>query len=377
MKKLTSITIILITSLVSCRDKTVVAESEKTRREITYQSCHSGIPERFVTADDTVDIKPQEKVSLKRMVKIIGGKFFMGAPDNRGRQDEYPQHAVIVSSFYMDKTEVTNAEFAEFVKATGYITTAEKAPVWEELKKQLPEGTPKPADSLLIAASLVFKPTSGPVPLNNASVWWKWKKGANWKHPFGQNSSIKGMENYPVVQISWEDANAYAKWAGKRLPTEAEWEYAARGGLKNEPYPWGKEEPYYGKPKANTWDGSFPYKNTKKDHYAGLAPVKSYAPNNFGLFDMAGNVWEWCSDNYRNDYYKKNSTAILNNPTGPKDSYDPNQPRTALKVIRGGSFMCNEKYCSGYRASSRMMSSPDTGLQNTGFRCVISVAQNN
>lgn len=363
--------------VVSCNEtkKTEVTDAQQQDKttDTTNASCHTGLPNRFTTASlDSVSGQKQP-LSLENMVKIEGGEFLMGAPDDKGRPDEYPQHRVKLSSFYIDKTEVTNAQFAAFVKATGYVTTAEKAPDWEEMKKQLPPGTPKPADSLFVAASLVFVPTSEPVSLYNPGNWWQWTNGADWRHPEGPGSSIKGKENYPVVQVSWDDANAYAKWAGKRLPTEAEWEYAARGGLKNEPYPWGKEEPYNGKPKANTWDGNFPYQNTKRDKYSTLAPVASYAGNNYGLFDMAGNVWEWCSDNYRNDYYESLNGTVEENPKGPATSYDPRQQGLPLKVTRGGSFMCNEAYCSGYRASSRMMSSPDTSLENTGFRCVADV----
>lgn len=226
----------------------------------------------------------------------------MAASDKEGRQDEYPQHKVKVSGFWVDATEVTNAQFAEFVAATGYITTAERAPVWEELKKQLPSNTPKPHDSLLVAASLVFTPPSYTVSLQNASMWWSWKAGANWRHPRGPESSIKGKEDYPVVQVSWEDAQAYAEWAGKRLPTEAEWEYAGRGGHQAKIFPWGNEPIEQGKPKANTWQGTFPVKNTEWDQFARLAPVKSFPPNDYGLYDMAGNVWEWCADWYDSEY---------------------------------------------------------------------------
>lgn len=335
-------------------------------------SCHP-VSNRFhiVSKNETSTGK---KASTEGMILIKAGEFMMGASDSRGRQDEYPQHKVKLNDFYMDATEVTNAQFAEFVKQTGYITTAERIPDWNELKKQLPEGTAKPADSLLVAASLVFKALDRPVPLDNPGIWWDWKKGASWKHPQGPKSTIQGKENYPVVQVSWEDANAYAKWAGKRLPTEAEYEYAARGGLKNMPYPWGSEEPYDGKPKANTWDGTFPYKNTSQDGFQGLAPVKNYQPNGYGLYDISGNVWEWCSDNYNRDYYKEfEDGKMVENPKGAVESYDPQMPGSEVKVIRGGSFMCNESYCSGYRVSSRMMSSADTSLENTGFRCVMSL----
>jgi formylglycine-generating enzyme required for sulfatase activity len=353
---------------ISCNNS---AKQKITENKDTV-SCHSNMPSRFGAASsDSISIK-QGKVSHDDMVWIPGGEFMMGSSDNEGREDEYPAHSVVVSGFWMDAHEVTNAQFKKFVEATGYITTAEKAPVWEELKKQLPEGTPKPADSLLVAASLVFTPPDHPVPLNNAAAWWSWKKGADWKHPEGPQSSIEGKDNYPVVQVSWDDAQAYAKWAGKRLPTEAEWEFAARGGLKNKSYSWGDEPVDRGKPKANTWQGNFPNENTDADGYQTLAPVKSFAPNGYKLYDMAGNVWEWCSDWYAPDYYSSLAGKTTVNPKGPQQSYDPMEPTIPKRVTRGGSFMCNASYCKGYRVSSRMKTSPDSGLENVGFRCVSS-----
>ena len=309
--------------------------------------------------------------SSNEMVHITGGTFMMGADNKQAEEDEYPKHKVTVSDFWIDVHEVTNAQFRKFVNAKGYITTAEKKPDWEELKKQLPPNTPKPSADKLVAASLVFSAPGHKVDLNNYSQWWRWVPGANWKHPDGPKSSIAGKDNYPVVQVSWDDAIAYCKWAGKRLPTEAEWEYAARGGLQNNIYPWGNEPIESGKPKANTWNGSFPDNNTQRDGFYGLAPVKSFAPNGYKLYDMAGNVWEWCADWYRNDYYKQiNSPAGIKNPKGPAASFDPLEPYTPKRVARGGSYLCNDSYCSGYRVSRRMKSSYDSGLSNMGFRCV-------
>lgn len=334
-------------------------------------SCHSNMPSRAAAAAaDSVSIEGGVTVSHEGMKLIPAGEFLMGAADEEGRQDEYPQHPVRLDSFWIDDHEVTNAEFARFVEATGYITIAERKPDWEQLKSQLPPGTPKPPDSVLVPASLVFMPPSHPVPLNNAALWWRWKQGANWRDPHGTGGSISGRENYPVVQIAWEDAAAYARWMGKRLPTEAEWEYAARGGLQNNIYPWGNEAPESNAAKANTWQGNFPDKDRGWDGFNGLAPVKSFRPNGFGLYDMAGNVWEWVADWYRADYYASVAGQTVVNPKGPDQSYDPDEPTIPKKVTRGGSFMCNASYCKGYRVSSRMKSSEDTGLENTGFRCV-------
>lgn len=315
--------------------------------------------------------RAQREIIVKEgMVWIPQGVFQMGGNSEEARKDEYPQHPVQVDGFWMDQTEVTNAEFKKFVEATGYTTTAEIAPDWEEIKKELPPDTPKPADSLLQAASLVFEATEGPVNLNAYDSWWKWQPKTSWKQPKGPKSSIEGKENHPVVHISWYDAQAYAKWVGKRLPTEAEWEWAARGGKKEGIYPWGNEQVNKGKAKTNSWEGSFPYENNLRDLFFYTAPVASFEPNPFGLYDMAGNVWEWCSDWYAYDYYTTLADKKAVNPQGPDTSYDPYQPYLKQKVMRGGSFLCNDAYCSGYRAAARMKSSPDTGLQHTGFRLV-------
>ncbi|RYF88868.1 MAG: formylglycine-generating enzyme family protein, partial [Chitinophagaceae bacterium] len=281
------------------------------------------------------------------MVLVPAGEFLMGSSDEQARPDENPQHKVKVNAFWMDATEVTNAQFRKFVEATGYVTTAEQKPDWEELKKQLPPNTPKPEDDVLVPASLVFHPDE-----HHASPgeWWQWTKGASWKHPQGEGSGIDGKDDYPVTHISWYDANAYAKWAGKRLPTEAEWEWAARA-------------PGDSKTNANIWQGEFPHHNSMEDKFERTAPVKSFHPNTYGLFDMAGNVWEWCSDWYDAGYYNKLKEQVSDNPEGPKQSYDPEEPTVQKKVIRGGSFMCHDSYCSGYRPSARMKVSPDTGLE--------------
>lgn len=351
----------------SCKTNSTKVQVQKENDSIT--SCMQ-VPSRFGNGPDTAGVTFGGDTSVKGMVFIPGGTFEMGADNEQAAPDEYPKHTVTVGAFYMDITEVTNAQFQKFVDATRYITTAERKPDWEELKKSVPPGTPKPADSLLVAASLVFKPATGPVDLNNYSQWWSWVAGADWKHPEGAGSNIKGKGNFPVVQVSWDDAMAYCKWAGKRLPTEAEWEFAARGGLKNNIYPWGNEHVNTGAPKANSWEGKFPYLNEQRDGFVKYAPVKTYNCNRYGLFDMAGNVWEWCSDWYNHDYYQSVANNTIANPQGPQKSYDPQDPYTSKRVLRGGSFLCNDSYCSGYRVARRMKSSPDTGLEHTGFRCV-------
>ena len=368
--KYQTIVLVILISLSACGKK----EGDKTAMgSAETMSCESSLPSRFALTNNSDSIAVSATVSYDGMVQIPAGEFLMGASDDEGRQDEYPQHKVKLNGFWMDATEVTNAQFEKFVKATGYVTTAEIKPDWEEIKKQLPEGTPKPDESLLVASSLVFTPTKTAVDLNDASKWWKWTTDASWKHPEGPKSSIKGRENYPVVHISWDDATAYAKWAGKRLPTEAEWEFASRGGLIDKKYSWGNEDPERGKPKANIWQGKFPYLNTNLDKFVGAAPVKSFAPNKYGLYDMAGNVWEWCSDWYTPEYYKELYSSTTNNPKGPSKSYDPMEPTVPKRVVRGGSFLCNASYCKGYRVTARMKSSPDTGLNHTGFRCVADI----
>jgi formylglycine-generating enzyme len=345
--------------------------------------CASTAPERHrnIEISDGLIAHVSEDGTLKsntlspeNMVLIPAGVFYMGARDAQfARADEYPVHKVKVDSFYMDTHSVTNAQFQEFVEETGYITTAEKDIDWNEFRHQLPPGTPKPADSLLQAASLVFTPPSHRVNLNDVSQWWRWVREANWKHPHGPGSSIEGMEDFPVVHVSWEDATAYARWAGKRLPTEAEYEYAARGGHDDYIYPWGNQRINEGQPKANSWDGDFPLYNSRWDGFELLAPVMHYPPNNFGLYDMAGNVWEWCADLYHHDYYKTfHPEKIAKNPQGPDISFDPMEPNARKRVIRGGSFLCNDSYCSGFRAAARMKSTEDTGMSHLGFRCVIS-----
>ncbi len=333
----------------------------------------SGRAARLLAASE-----PKNDAAPPGMVWVNGGEFEMGGTDPLARPDEAPIHTVRVDGFWIDATEVTNDQFRAFVAATGYQTLAERPVDWEEMKKQVPEGTPKPDESMLQPGSLVFSPP-GPgaeVDLRDYGQWWHWTTGANWRHPEGPGSSIDGKGAYPVVHIAYDDAVAYCRWAGKRLPTEAEWEYAARGGLARKVNVWGDESVDAGR--CNIWQGRFPTENTGEDGFARSAPVKSFPPNGYGLYDMPGNVWEWCSDLYRPDTYARRVLAagegtVIVNPKGPDVSLDPRNPHAPeSRVHRGGSFLCNDSYCASYRPSARMACPPDTGLQHLGFRCVMS-----
>lgn len=311
--------------------------------------------------------------SPKGMVWIPGGEFSMGANDPpdmdhvgmKATLDARPIHRAYVDGFYMDKTDVTNAQFAEFVRATRYVTVAERTPRAEDFP-----GAPR---ENLVAGGVVFSPPDHVVSLNDYLQWWSYVKGANWRHPDGPKSTIKGKENYPVVQIAYEDGLAYAKWIGKRLPTEAEWEFAARGGLVGKPFVWGDEFRPKGKWMANTHQGHFPNTDTGEDGFVGIAPVAQYPPNPYGLYDMAGNVWQWTSDWYRPDYYQQlvSVGGVARNPKGPETPYDPAEPTERKKVHRGGSFLCTDQYCSRYIVGTRGKGEVNTGTNHLGFRCVM------
>ena len=342
-----------------------------------YQSTSQPLTRRDATlspSDGERDgVRGNDSPRTNDMVWIPGGTFSMGS--DGGQTDEMPIHQVAVDGFWMDKTEVTNEQFEKFVNATHYATIAERKPDPKDFPGVPPEN--------LVPGSIVFAPPTlaeinreraqqgfaplNKIPLDNHMLWWSYVPGANWRHPEGPNSDIKGREKFPVVHVAHDDAVAYCKWAGKRLPTEAEWEYAARGGLDKKHYVWGDEQTPNGKWLANIWQGKFPSENTSADNFKSTAPVASFPPNGFGLYDMAGNVWEWCADWYLPDYYAHSPGK---NPRGPDSSFDPNEPGMPKRVQRGGSFLCSDVYCIGYRPSARMKSSPDTGLSHTGFRCV-------
>jgi formylglycine-generating enzyme required for sulfatase activity len=310
------------------------------------------------------------------MVWIPGGEFSMGAVDPDGpagpgcgdpTADAQPVHRVYVDGYWMDVTEVTNEAFARFVRTTGYVTVAERTPTAEEF--------PDAPRENLVAGSVVFVPPSRPVPLDSQYRWWTYLHGASWRHPGGAGTDLRGRDRYPVVQVAYEDAAAHCTWAKKRLPTEAEFEFAARGGLSGRRYAWGDDVRPGGRWMANIFQGHFPDSDTGADGWAGIAPVASFPPNGYGLHDVAGNVWEWVGDWYRSDYYATLDASLergraSRNPTGPPDSHDPTEPGVAKRVMRGGSFLCSSEYCTRYLVGSRGKGDPSSGANHLGFRCV-------
>ena len=318
-------------------------------------------------------LKPSDDIP-KGMVWIPGGEFSMGSESASESLcglpgttlDAMPIHRVYVDAFWMDETEVTNAQFKEFVDATGYVTVAEIKPTLEEF--------PGAPIENLVTGSTVFKPTKSPVALDQYLQWWSYVPGANWKHPAGENSNLDGRENYPVVHVAYEDAEAYAKWANKRLPTEAEWEFASRGGKAGELYAWGNELKPNNQYQANIYQGAFPVEggDSGADGWVGIAPVKQYAPNGYGLYDIGGNVWEWVSDWYRADYYAqlRAKGVVARNPQGPDVPYDPQEPDQKKRVHRGGSFLCSDLYCTRYLVGTRGKGESRTASNHCGFRCV-------
>ena len=319
------------------------------------------------------NIKLKKSKVPKGMIWVESKTFLQGAKnsDPFAMDREKPAHKVTVDGFFIDITEVTNKQFKEFVKATKYITVAERRIDWEVVKKQVPPNTPKPHDSILQPGSLIFnKNVNAVVNMNNYTQWWTWKTGANWRHPSGPKSTIKGKDNYPVVHIALEDALAYCKWANRRLPTEAEWEAAAQGKNADAIFTWGNNDKELNS-KANTWQGVFPIKNESKDGFKFISPVKSYPPNTIGLYDMTGNVWELTSDLFNVNYYKElNTTKSILNPKGAKESYNPQNPYQKEYVIKGGSFLCHESYCASFRVSAKMGVTVDSSSDHMGFRTV-------
>lgn len=303
------------------------------------------------------------------MVWIPGGVAIMGS--DTGPPDETPPHPIAIDGFWMDTTEVTNQQFQEFVDATGYITLPEQKPELRSIQKgsglediAILEEFNQPGS----ICSLQLNSRDDIDPAKGAYSWWQYVPGADWKHPEGPDSSIDDRMDHPVVHVSWLDAQAYCEWAGKQLPTEAQWEYAARSAQDGNFYPWGNDRNPNGEWKQNIWQGTFPIEDTGEDGFKTTAPVATFPANDFGLRDMSGNVWEWCADYYQPEYY---SVSPLKNPPGPDSSFDPQEPGIIKRVQRGGSFMCSEQYCIGYRVSARMKGEEDTGAFHTGFRCVI------
>ncbi len=348
----------LSVSLWNCRSKPQeeTASNQETTPDSGAHCVAKGMPSRGGAIRQAASVTAVAAGNHDEMAWIPGGTFQMG---NDEFPDAQPIHSVKVAGFWMDEHEVTNAQFARFVEATGYVTIAERP--------LNPADYPGVPAAQLVPGSAVFTPPAQKVSLDNPLQWWQYVKGASWRHPKGPQSTLKGHEAEPVIHVSYDDAVAYAKWTGKRLPTEAEWEFAARGGKEDQPYYWGSSLKPAGKWVANIYQGDFPQRNTTEDGFAGAAPVKSFPANAYGLYDMEGNVWEWCQDLYRPDYYRQ---LTKDNPQGPTDSYDPDEPGAVKRVQRGGSFLCSDQYCIRYKAGSRGKGEVSSGSNNLGFRCV-------
>lgn len=353
--------LILTLIIYSCND------TQQKKKNITTKS-----------SEKLIENQPDTIPTPEGMVWVQGKTFVQGAKqgDTYAMPRERPARQVQVDGFFIDATEVTNAQFAKFVEETNYITIAEQPIDWEEMKKELPPGTPKPHDSILRPGSLIFNDqVNAVVSMENYGQWWTWKTGADWKHPKGPESSIEGLDNYPVVHIAYKDALAYCKWANRSLPTEAQWESAAQGTQQNAIYTWGNNPEVLSK-SANTWEGQFPVNNTAEDGHFSYAAVKSYPPNNIGIYDMLGNVWEWTRDIYNANYYTEtNISGTIKNPTGATTYYNPQNPYQVEMVMKGGSYLCHKSYCASYRISARMSTSKDSGSDHLGFRTVMNVSE--
>ena len=372
MLKLSIYPILLFSLLLfSCKNEAEKKESQTNENQQSVKQTSAEVNK--INPEDLLKQQPEEIEAPEGMVWVSGVKFTMGATDDDpyALPREKPAHPVAVDGFFIDQTEVTNAQFKKFVGETGYVTVAERPIDWEQMKEQLPPGTPKPPDSVLQPGSLIFrKELKNITNLNDYGQWWEWKRGADWKHPQGPDSDIVGKDNYPVVHVAYEDALAYASWVGRDLPTEAEWEAAAHGKLHGGIYTWGNDESKLNE-EANTWQGEFPVKNIPEDGYKYAAPVKSFPPNSLNLYDMAGNVWEFTKDNFNSRYYQDAlQQGELLNPKGSTTYFNEDNPYQKQKVIKGGSFLCNKSYCASYRISSRMGTSMDSGTDHLGFRTV-------
>ena len=357
----------------ACSKKSLPERGQMASASVSVQATTASRAPESLFAPTVENVATPKSRAPEGMVWILGGEFSMGVAPAPGVQggsgcgdplaDAQPVHRVYVDGFWMDRTEVTNEEFARFVRATGYVTVAERTPTAEEF--------PTAPRENLVAGSIVFDPPREAVPLDTQFRWWTYVVRASWRHPFGPGSDLRGREQYPVVHVAYEDAQAYARWAHKRLPTEAEYEFAARGGLTGKSYAWGDELRPEGRWMANTFQGHFPNEDTGEDGWKGIAPVASYPPNGYGLHDVAGNVWEWVSDWYRSDYYATLGVpGVTRNPRGPDGSFDPAEPGVAKRVQRGGSFLCSSQYCSRYLVGTRGKGDPSSGANHLGFRCV-------
>jgi formylglycine-generating enzyme len=372
---MTSRTAAVLVALIAVGLAVAAAFRGKTPRPVVAEPGPAPTPAPVPAFGATVPLPdPPPKPAPPGMRWIPGGEFSMGTADPVGLEhgghdpmpDARPIHRVFVDGFWMDETEVTNEQFARFVKAKGYETVAERKPRGQDF--------PSAPKENLVAGSIVFTPPAHEVALDDHYQWWRYVPGASWRHPLGPGSDLKGREKYPVVHVAYEDAMAYATWAGKRLPTEAEWEFAARGGLSGKVYAWGDELRPGGRWMANTFQGRFPVEDRAEDGYPGMSAVARFAPNAYGLYDVAGNVWEWTSDWYRPDYYAQlaDRGGVARNPRGPDAPFDPAEPKERKRVQRGGSFLCTEQYCTRYMVGTRGKGELTSGSDHLGFRCVVS-----